>query len=130
MPIAMIAQHGKFLRFVAALLLAATLGGCGTSDDKVGRLLVAPDKFVFYSCADIAEKAAATAARVRELEQLMAKAGEDAGGRLVSSVAYRPEYLERHGEMNELRSAAAAKNCNFVPGAKNSAAPASDKPVR
>jgi hypothetical protein len=132
MPIAMTGS-AKFPKIVAAALLAAALAGCassGTSDDKVGRFLVAPDKFVLYSCADIAEKAAATAARERELEALMAKAGEGSGGRLVSTVAYRPEYLERHGEMNELRSAAAAKNCKFVPGAENPASPTSDKPIR
>ena len=125
--------RAKFSEIVAAALLAASLAGCatsGTSDDKVGRLLVAPDKFVLYSCADIAEKAAATAVRERELQQLMAKAGESSGGRLVSSVAYRPEYLERHGEMNELRSAAAAKNCKFVPGAENPGGRASNNAVR
>jgi hypothetical protein len=125
--------RAKFSEIVAAALLAASLAGCttsGTSDDKVGRLLVAPDKFVLYSCADIAGQAAATAARVRELEQLMAKAGEGSGGRLVSSIAYRPEYLERHGEMNELRSAAAAKNCKFVPGAENPGGRASNNAVR
>jgi hypothetical protein len=116
----MITKSETAPRLVVAAVLATALCGCaagGTADDKVGRFLVAPDKFALYSCADIAEKSTATAARERELERLMAKAGEGAGGRLVSTVAYRPEYLELHGEMNELRIAAAAKDCKFVPGA-------------
>ena len=60
----------------------------------------------------------------------MAKAGEGSGGQLVSSVAYRPEYLERRGEMVELRRVAAEKNCKFVPGADNPGARASDKAIR
>ena len=127
-------ENGKICHLVAAALLAASLAGCttsgGSSDDKMGRFLVAPDKFVLFNCAELADRATTIAGRQRELEGLMAKAGEGSGGRLVSSIAYRPEYLERHGEMNELRSAAAAKNCKFVPGAENPAAPASGKPVR
>jgi hypothetical protein len=114
----------------AAALAALMLSACAMSDDKVGRLLVAPDKFVLYTCPEIAEKAKTTAARESELERLMAKAGPETDGRLVSTIAYRPEYLSLRGEMNELRSAAAAKNCKFVPGAENAAVPAPDIPAR
>lgn len=113
----------------AALLAAGLLAGCavqsGASDDKMARFLVAPGKFVLYDCAQLAQQSATTGAREKELEALIAKAGPGSDGRLVSSIAYRPEYLEVHGEMNELRNAAAAKNCDFVPGAT-----ISDKVVR
>jgi len=65
--------------------------------------------------------------RERELLGLMAKAETGSGGRLVSTVAYRPEYLELRGEMNELRNAAAAKNCKF---AQAPAGRASDSTIR
>jgi hypothetical protein len=60
----------------------------------------------------------------------MAKAGADTSGRLVSSMAYRPEYLERRGEMIELRRVAAEKNCKFVPGVDKPGARASDNAIR
>jgi hypothetical protein len=117
-----------------AALAAASLAACttsgGTSDDQMGRLLVAPDKFVLYNCAQLAEAAQTTAVRERELQLLMAKAGVDSAGRLVSALAYRPEYLTVRGEMNELRKAAAAKNCKFVPGAENPGGGTSDRTVR
>lgn len=107
-------------QLAAAALMAALLAGCasqgGANDDSVSRFLVAPDKFVLYSCAQLAEKTVATVARERELEALMARAGPGSDGRLVSAIAYRPEYLAVRGEMNELRAAAADKKCNFVPG--------------
>ena len=91
------------------MLLAVCLAGCTTSDDstvpddRVGRFLVAPDKFTLYNCPELAVRAKANSAREKELHGLMAKAGPGADGRLVSTIAYRPEYLELRGEMNELR---------------------------
>ena len=126
-------ENGKICHLVAAALLAASLAGCttsgGRSDDKIGRFLVAPDKFVLYSCAELAERATTIAERQRVLEGLMAKAGADAGGRLVSSIAYRPEYIEHRGEINELRAAAAAKNCK-LPAMDTPGGRASDKAGR
>jgi hypothetical protein len=109
--------------FSAAALLAATvlLGGCaatgGANDDTFGRYLVSPDKFAFYTCPQLADKAKETAARAAELRALMARAEAGAGGDFVSSVAYRPDYLQVHGEMNELRKTAAEKNCGALPDA-------------
>ncbi|MBI2714778.1 MAG: hypothetical protein HYX37_10020 [Rhizobiales bacterium] len=128
-------DSGKFRPLVAIALLAATLAGCagspgGASDETVGRILFAPGGFALYSCEEIADRATANTARQRELERLMAKAGADSGGRLVSSVAYRPEYLERRGEMIELRRVAAEKNCKFVPGVDKPGAGASDSAIR
>jgi hypothetical protein len=109
------------LRFHLILLAAlpALLSACantGVPDDDMARLLVAPDKFVLYRCPDIAEKAKEVAKRQRKLEALMAQASIDSGGRMVSAVAYRPEYLVARGEMNDLRQEAIAKKCDFVPG--------------
>jgi len=92
--------------------------------------LVAPDKFTLYNCAQLAEAAQANAARQRELELLIAKAGPDAGGPLVSAVAYRPEYAQKRGEMNELRKTAAEKNCKSLPGTEIPGGRTSDTIVR
>ena len=127
-------DSGKIRPLVAIVLLAATLPGCtssgGTSDETAGRFLFAPGGFALYSCAEIADRATANIARQHVLEGLMAKAGADTGGRLVSSVAYRPEYLELRGEMVELRRVAAEKDCKFVPGADKPGARASDSAIR
>ena len=114
-------DSGKLRPFVAIVVLAAMLSGCtgspgGSSDETFGRILFAPGKFALYNCAEIADRVTANIARQHVLEGLMAKAGAGSGGRLVSSVAYRPEYLELRGEMVELRRVAAEKDCKFVPG--------------
>ena len=112
------------------IVIAATLAGCAASDDSTGRFLVAPDKFTLYNCAQLAEAAQANAARQRELEMLMAKAGPDGGGPLVSAVAYRPEYAQKRGEMNEMRRTATDKNCKSLPGVEIPAGRTSDTIVR
>ena len=100
------------------------------SDDQLARFVVAPEKYLLYSCDEIAKEAQVKAARERELQQLMTKAGTDAGGRLVSGLAYDADYLTVRGENNELRAAAAAKHCDSVPGAARPAARASDRAIR
>ena len=129
-----VTDNGKIRPLVAIALLVALLSGCassgGPSDETVGRVLFAPGKFALYTCAELADRATANVARQHVLEGLMAKAGEGAGGRMVSSVAYRPEYLELRGEMVELRRAAAAKDCKFVPGVDKPGARASDSAIR
>lgn len=105
-----------------ALTLAACTGAPGTQDDRMGRLLVAPEKYTLYNCDQLKVAALSTRTREQELEALIAKAGTDSAGNLAADMAYRPEYYELHGEMNELRRTAAEKKCNFVPGVAPTAA--------
>jgi hypothetical protein len=106
----------KFLPYGAALL-PLLLVACSTSSgrDTAGRFLVAPDKFQNYSCEQLALRAAGAAARRKQLEGLMAKASTTADGRLVSLMAYQTDYTETAGDLDELRRAAAAKNCKPIP---------------
>ena len=107
-------NNAKRFRLAAALLLAAALAGCakqgGSMDDRMGSFLVAPNKYVLFNCEQLAGQVAPLRKREGELLALMAKAGPSGAGQLASAMAYRPEYLERRGEMNELRRAAAAKS--------------------
>jgi hypothetical protein len=96
---------------VCAALTVALLAGCA-SDDATSRLFVAPDKYVLYTCDEIAREMKVKETREQELAALMAKAGTDAGARMISGMTYDPEYLSVRGEMNDLRASAAAKNCN------------------
>ncbi len=108
-------------RILIAALIAAALGGC-TSEDNTARFLVEPDKYVLFSCAEMAAQMQANAARQRVLEELTAKASTTTSGQVMSTVAYRPEYLQLRGEMNELRRTSAEKKCKpvtiVVPGAR------------
>ena len=115
---------------VSGAALAAALSGCATSDDQLARFAVAPDKYVLYNCDEIARQLQVTGAREKELQQLMARASTDAGGRLASSLAYDSDYLTARGEINELRATAAAKHCDSVPSAASPAARASDRAIR
>ncbi len=108
---------------VFAVLAMAMLAGCA-SDDATSRLLVAPDKYVLYTCAEIAREMQAKVTREQELALLMAKAGTDASARMISGMTYDPEYLSVRGEINDLRASSATKNCNAP-----AAAPAPSTPT-
>src|SRR5262249_43183259 len=94
---------------------AAALASCTVSDEKAGRLLAAPDRYVLYDCAQLANSAQAIHNRERKLEMLLAKAERDSVGVLVGSSAYRPEYTQLRGLMYELKKTAADKKCKMPP---------------
>jgi hypothetical protein len=93
------------------------LSGCAASEDRAGRFLVQPEKYVLYTCKELAETARAISARQLELEKLMAKARTGSGGELVNALAYRPEYVQLRGQMNEVHRTSAEKNCKSSPAA-------------
>lgn len=114
---------------LVAALTAAGLCGCA-SEDTTARFLVTPDKFVLYNCAQLSDAAQSNFLRQQQLEKLIAKAGTDAGGEIVSDLAYRPEYVQLRGEMNELRKASAGKNCKPIVNTSSPTGRASDQAVR
>lgn len=106
-------------RLIALLGIASLwLTGCGMSDDKLARVLTAPDKYSMYTCSDLATAAKGVEMRDAELRALMAQAGSGAGGQFASAVAYRPEYLKVQGELIELRRTSAEKKCGLTIGAR------------
>ncbi|MEJ2377689.1 MAG: hypothetical protein P8Y53_11385 [Pseudolabrys sp.] len=118
-------QSGLPWRLAALVLAAGLLAGCaGSEGDSASRFLVAPGKYVLFDCAHIKQQAEQNSKRQEALEGLMAKAGNGAAGRMVSAVAYKPEYLQLRGEMADLRREAIDKKCKFVPGAERSERPA------
>jgi hypothetical protein len=130
-------MNEKFRHLILGAWLAVALAACGgTMEDKLGGALAAPDKYVLYSCTQLAAAAAGNTARQKQLEALMAKAGPGADGRVVSALAYQPEYLQLHGDMNQLRRYQAEKDCKAPPAAVPPApaaatpAPAAAKPAK
>ena len=104
------------------LILAITLAVmplCACSDETTGRMLAAPHKYTLYNCQELAMEAQGIAGRQHELEELMKKAGVDAGGRLASNMAYKPDFLLMRGKMDQLRRTAAEKGCNLSAGANS-----------
>jgi hypothetical protein len=124
----------KIRPLFAALLLATSLGACtspgGNADDGAARFFVTSDQFVLFNCEQLATKAAAVAAREKELQALMVQAGPSSDGRLVSALAYRPEYLTLRGNMSDLRKTATEKNCKPMLALENPSGRASDSVVR
>ena len=97
----------------AAALLAALLPGCaGLSEDTAARATIAPGKYGVYTCKDIEVRTRVVRNRELELEQLMARSAQAAGGQFVNAIAYQGEYLQARGEIKLLAEAAAEKQCS------------------
>ena len=98
-------------RLGAAMLLAATLGGCAGVMETVGDPYVAPGKFRFLRCPDIAARQDTAEARHKELLALMERSGAGAGGGAVNTLVYGPDMNNVEAELRALRQTAAEKNC-------------------
>jgi hypothetical protein len=103
------------MKLGTAALLAASLGGCATSLNVVGDPFVAPAKFQFLRCEDIAKRLVATTAREHELRGLMDRASTDTGGAAVNFLVYQPDYQTVQSELRQLREAAVEKQCPDEP---------------
>ena len=100
------------LPILVITLAAMALCGC-TSDEAAGRFFVPSNKYMLYTCEELAKAAQGNADELRELEALMTKAAVDAGGRFVGNMAYGAEILQLRGRRDQLRKTAAEKNCNL-----------------
>jgi hypothetical protein len=92
--------------------LAASVTACGTiSDDTASRAFAAPGRYDLFPCENIEAQIKSVGQRYTELEQLMARSAQSAGGELVNAIAYRSEYLQAKGTLEELNKASAEKKC-------------------
>ncbi len=114
---------------LGAVAVCAMLSACA-SQDSAARFLVQPDKYMLYNCKELFETARSNEARQHELEALIAKAGSDSGGQFVGNMAYRPEYVQLKGKMNELKKTAGEKNCNIEAPAAGQPAVGPVRPLR
>ena len=89
------------------MLLAATLGGCAGVMETVGDPYVAPGKFRFLRCPDIATRLDTAEARHKELLALMERSGVGA----VNTFVYGPDLNNVEAELRALQQTAAEKNC-------------------
>ena len=97
---------------LAGFLLTLALAGCGTiSDETAGRAAVSPGKYTIYPCPNIDALMQATRKRRTELEQLMARSSQSPVGEFVNAIAYRTEYVQTGGDLEELARASSEKKC-------------------
>ena len=93
-------------------LLAAGLAGCASAGDRsVAGAFTSPGKYDIYTCEDIDRQIVSIRARQTELEQVMGRASQGAGGDFVNAVAYRGEYAQGRGDLAELAKAKSDKQC-------------------
>ena len=101
-----------------AAVLAGPLSGCtGSGADIASHFVVTPYKYQYYNCEQIADQVKISAAREKELEQLMAKAGP-----VMSTATYEPDYIAARGELRELRRTSTEKKCDKNDGKPAAAA--------
>lgn len=94
-----------------AALLAASLGACSTSFNVIGDPFVAPAKFQFLRCEDIAKRLVAAQAREQELRGLMDRASAGTGGSAVNLLVYQPDYQTVQSDLRQLHETAVEKQC-------------------
>jgi hypothetical protein len=101
------------IRLGAAGLIAAALGGCATN--FVGDPLMAPAKFQFLRCEDIAKRLVAAQNKEKEVQGLMERADSGVGGSAVNLFVYSPDLQNTQSELRQLREAAGEKRCSDEP---------------
>jgi hypothetical protein len=97
--------------FAAALSAASLVGGCSATLNAVGDPFVAPKKFQFLRCQDIAARVVASTAREQDLRTLMDRASSGIGGSTINVFVYQPEYQTVLSDLQQLKETAAEKNC-------------------
>jgi hypothetical protein len=119
-------------RLLCALIVLAPLaGGCAQSLD-LGILYAAPGKYDYLRCEDLPARLVGAIEREKKLEDLIARANQDAAGPIVSQAAYSADLAQAKAEQRTLRAAAVDKKCGSIePGsAPSGAAPPPPAPRR
>ncbi len=91
-----------------AVSIVASLGGCTST---VSDPFVAPLKFQYLRCEDIAKRLVGTSNREQELRTLMDRSSAGAGGSTVNLFVYQPEYQQVTSELRQLKEAQVEKQC-------------------
>ena|SRR4030088_1541821 len=111
-----------------ALGLALVLGlaGCASMGDNMSTAFADPAKYELYECKQLEPERKALAARLVDLQGLMAKAETGVGGTVVAELAYRNEYIAVRGQSRFAEEAWQRNKC--VASAPAAAAPGAPSP--
>lgn len=96
-----------------ATLLTPVLGGCAANLD-LGMLYAAPGKYDYLRCEDLPARLAASIAREKQLNELVRRANQEAGGQVVSAVTYSADLAQVRADQKVLRQAAIDKKCGSI----------------
>jgi hypothetical protein len=96
---------------VGIVLAGAVLSACSSTSDTSYSLFVDPGKYQYYNCAQIAGEMKNWSNRQKELQTLMDRAEQSAGGAAVGLIAYKAEFVAAQEELESLHSAARSKKC-------------------
>jgi hypothetical protein len=107
-----------------ALGLALVLGlaGCASMGDNMSTAFADPAKYELYECKQLEPERKALAARLVDLQGLMAKAETGVGGTVVAELAYRNEYIAVRGQSRFAEEAWQRNKCVATPAPAPAAA--------
>jgi hypothetical protein len=100
------------VRWVAAVLLSASLAGCAINSDDIGLTMADPLKYELYNCKQLAAALEAATKRERELRVLISKAEQDTGGAIVAALAYRNDYARARGDIKVVEETMERRDCS------------------
>jgi hypothetical protein len=109
-------------RTACFLLAAAMLSGCG--GDGVGSLMVDPARYDGLHCQGLADQLKVLQVREKQLRDLMDKADESAGGKVIGALAYSSDYQTVLEQEKVLKRTAERQKC------QSTAAYTSDQTIR
>ena len=102
-------ERAAIVRACVALCCALLLGGC---ESYVGaRTTTVHGKHGHKTCAQLLAEHKSTSSRIDELTALIAKAEQEAAGRLIGPAVYGPTLAQAHGERRILDEAIEEKRC-------------------
>src|SRR3982074_3028319 len=112
-----------------ALGLALVLGlpGCASMGDNMSTAFADPAKYELYECKQLEPERKALAARLVDLQGLMAKAETGVGGTVVAELAYRNESIAVRGQSRFAEEAWQRNEC-VAPAPAAAAAPVAPPP--
>lgn len=101
------------MRLVFAMVIAMTaLGGCASSDLDTGSIFyLKPYRLSEQSCEDLKKHADSAKDRLTNSEKLISKASTGAGGSIVNTLVYSPDWRKARWDYDVYRNEAARKNC-------------------
>ena len=99
---------------LALLLLAAGLSGCASVGDNMSSAFVDPARYDLYECKHLVTERVRIAARLAELQGLMAKAETGVGGSVVAELAYRNDLISTRAQQKLADEAWRSNKCRWI----------------
>lgn len=100
-----------FVRPHVCIIVAVLIVMAGCTSHDLATTASRPGKFRTFSCDLLNKRGVELVKRERELDDLMQKAKQGAGGELAVAIAYQNEYSIVQGDLREIELTGAERNC-------------------